>query len=109
MCELAAPSAAPQSVTAVSINSTEIRVTWLAPPPSTQNGQLSGYQVLATDETCSTVQSDMFRRVLVIFAHCKDAKLKLLNKYSKKLYDTNYTIKCQNDICEISYSEILKM
>lgn len=63
VCEPAAPSAAPQSVTAVSINSTEIRVTWLAPPPSTQNGQLSGYQVPTTDETCSTVQSDTLRRV----------------------------------------------
>ncbi|XP_053380573.1 protein sidekick-2-like [Mercenaria mercenaria] len=41
----AAPTAAPVNVTPVALNSTEIQVTWLPPPPETQNGDLSGYRI----------------------------------------------------------------
>jgi len=40
-----APTAAPISIQAEAIHSTEIMVSWQPPPPETQNGVLSAYQV----------------------------------------------------------------
>ncbi|XP_070580081.1 protein sidekick-2-like isoform X2 [Ptychodera flava] len=40
-----APTAGPDNVTATAVDSTTIRVTWDAVPPSDQNGQLLGYKV----------------------------------------------------------------
>ncbi|XP_070184420.1 protein sidekick-2-like [Littorina saxatilis] len=42
----AAPTASPSNVQAANKSSSSIEVTWVAPPPETQNGGLSGYKVL---------------------------------------------------------------
>ncbi|KAL8567567.1 hypothetical protein ACOMHN_054381 [Nucella lapillus] len=42
----AAPTAPPTSVVAVNRSASSIEVTWVPPPPETQNGGLSGYKVL---------------------------------------------------------------
>ena len=41
----AAPTASPSNVFAVNRSSSSIEVSWIPPPPETQNGGLSGYKV----------------------------------------------------------------
>jgi len=47
---ISAPSAAPQSVEAVAVNSSSIRVTWQPPPTQQHNGVIIGYRVRYASE-----------------------------------------------------------
>ena len=54
------PSAAPQNVTTVVINSTSISVSWYSPPFLDQNGDIIGYQLMITNQNRTNSQPLIF-------------------------------------------------
>ena len=54
------PSAAPQNVTIVVINSTSIAVSWYPPPFLDQNGDIIGYQLMITNQNRTNSQPLIF-------------------------------------------------
>ena len=47
------PSASPQDLTTIVINSTSISVSWIPPPLPDQNGDIIGYQLVITNQDMS--------------------------------------------------------
>ena len=47
----AAPSAAPENITAMALTASQIQVTWDPPPPTQRNGPILAYNFTATDTT----------------------------------------------------------
>ena len=54
------PSAAPQNVATVVINSTSISVSWYPPPFLDQNGEIIGYQLMITNQNRTNSQPMIF-------------------------------------------------
>ena len=59
-----APSAAPQNVTAMALNSTSISVSWSSPPLADQNGMIVGYNISYTTDV--QIEVITFNRSIVI-------------------------------------------
>ena len=64
------PTAAPQSLEAVAVSSSSIRVTWIPPPEEEQNGVIRAYHIYVTEIPTENVQE--------IIAH-GDAHIQIVN------------------------------